>query len=535
MLGYITGTWETEAVKADTRADSGRTTERQSELERGAATGYIRAGVIVGAATTVAAVVRATLHVPDVEMLFMLAVTVVAVTSTRGPSIFAAVLCVAAYDFFFVAPPFTFDVEDARYVLTFAMMLGIGLVISNLTVRLREQELAAVAREQRTSALYDASRGFAAALDGSAVASVCAGVAEHVVGGPAAVLGRAGDDTVVALAAAPPGTTLTDAELEVARWTLMHGSAAGGGAGPFPNVTVACLPVRATVDIAAVLALRVPAGERLRSEHRAFLEALCRQSALALERVRLATEARTAALSAEAERLRSALLSAVSHDLRTPLASITGAATTLRDAAGLEEATRRELVDAVCEEAERLERLVRNLLDMTRLESGAVQLRREWVPVEEVVGGALTRLEVSLTGRRVTTSCPDDLPLVYVDPVLLEQLFVNLVENATKYTPQGSPIEITALRDGQRVVVDVTDRGPGIPPGMEEQVFERFRRGVAGGVPGVGLGLAICRAIAQAHGGELTAENRQSGGARFRVSLPLGGRPPPDVVGERSA
>ena len=519
----------------DIPARSGATTSSHAGGRDGAATGYIWAAVTVGAATAVASAARAALHVPDVEMLFMLAVTVVAATSTRGPSIFAAVLCVAAYDFFFVAPRFTLDVEDARYFLTFAMMLGIGVVISNLTVRLRAQERAAVARERRTSALYDAGRGLAAALDAPAVAAVCAGVAHDVLGAAAVLLGRTGDDGLVARGAAPPGTTLSEAELKIAAWTLVHGSAAGAGAGPFANASIVCLPVRATVDIAALLVIRLPSGERLLAEQREFLEALCRQGALALERVRLAGEARAAALRAEAEHLRSALLSAVSHDLRTPLASITGAATTLRDGGELEDATRHELIEAICDEAERLERLVRNLLDMTRLESGAVQLRREWVPVEELVGGALTRLERHLVGRRVTTVCADGLPLVYVDPVLLVQLFVNILENATKYTPPGSPIEIAARLEGEKVVIEVADRGPGIPPGLEERVFERFQRGAGGGVPGVGLGLAISRAIAEAHGGALNAENRRSGGARFRLSLPAVGHPPRDLVAEQGA
>lgn len=500
---------------------------------RGGVRAYGSAAAVVGAAAALASLARAVLHVPDVEMLFLLGVTIVAVRSTRGPSIFAAALSVAAYDFFFVAPAFTLEVEDARYVLTFVMMLGIGVVISNLTVRIRDQERAAVARERRTSALYAASRGLAASADAPAVAAACAGAAAEVFGAPAVLLGRAGEG-LAPLAAAPPDTVLSPGELELARWTSVQGSPAGAGAGPFADRALACLPVRAAVDVAAVLALRLPAGARLRADQREFLETLCRQSALALERVRLAGEARAAALRAEAEQLRSALLSSVSHDLRTPLATITGAATTLRDGGALEEATRRELVEAICDEAERLERLVRNLLDMTRLESGAVQLRREWVPLEEVVGGALTRLERQLDSRRVTTAC-GDVPLVSVDPVLLEQLFVNLVENAAKYTPPGSPIEITAARDGDALVVEIADRGPGIAAGMEERVFERFRRGAPGGRPGVGLGLAISRAIAQAHGGALTVANRSGGGACFRLSLPAAGRPPADEPGEASA
>jgi two-component system sensor histidine kinase KdpD len=237
----------------------------------------------------------------------------------------------------------------------------------------------------------------------------------------------------------------------------------------------------------------------------------------------------------EVEAVRSALLSTVSHDLRTPLAAITGAATTLRDVGGgLTDEQRRELLDAICEEAERLERLVSNLLDMTRVEAGALQLRPEWVPIEEVVGSALARVEAGLAGREVTIDIPATLPLVSVDPVLLEHLFVNLLENAVKYTPAGAPIEIRARVSHGAVEADVADRGPGLPESDREidRLFEKFSRGGQPGVPGAGLGLAICRGIVQAHGGTLAAENRPGGGALFRLRLPLGGGGAPTVSPE---
>jgi two-component system sensor histidine kinase KdpD len=320
-------------------------------------------------------------------------------------------------------------------------------------------------------------------------------------------------------------TVLAASELEVARWTALQGSVAGAGAGPFAEVAVACFPILAAVEVRGVLAVQLRRGSPLRADQRELLEALCRQTALALERVRLAEEVRAADLRAEAEQLRSALLSSVSHDLRTPLATITGAATTLRDGGTLAEATRRDLVEAICDEAERLERLVRNLLDMTRLESGTVQLHREWVPVEELVGSALTHLERGLSGRPVTVGALDQVPLVAVDPVLLEQLLVNLLENAAKYTPRDSPIEISGGLRGGDVWIEVADRGPGLPAGMEEQIFERFRRGAPGAASGVGLGLAIARAIARAHAGTLVARNRSGGGAVFTLTLPPGDLP----------
>ncbi len=232
----------------------------------------------------------------------------------------------------------------------------------------------------------------------------------------------------------------------------------------------------------------------------------------------------------EVEAMRSALLSTVSHDLRTPLAAITGAATTLRDAsAQLTPAQRTELLDAICEEAERLEQLVANLLEMTRVEAGALQIRRDWVPLEEIVGTALARVEPRLVGRAVTTDLPPALPLLSVDPVLLAHVFVNLIENAAKYTPAGTPIDVSARVAHGAVEVAVADRGPGIPEAETERIFEKFTRGPHPGVPGAGLGLAICRGVVTAHGGTLIAENRPGGGALFRLRLPLTGAAAPTV------
>jgi two-component system sensor histidine kinase KdpD len=484
---------------------------------------------VVAIATLAAAAGRALLQMPDVEMLFLLGVTVVAVTAPRGPSVLAAALSVAAYDFFFVRPPLTFDVDDLRYLLTFAMMFGIGVVISTLMLRVREEQRAALDRERRTAALYAVSRRLGAALGAIDVAEVCVGAIAEAIHAASVLLVPMGRDELVGVAAAPSGTELSAEELGVAQWALLHGSPAGNGTPTFGEVSVLCVPLRPLADVLAVAAVRVAAGAALRPDQRDFLDAVCRQGALALERVRLAEEARQASLRVEAERLRSALLSSVSHDLRTPLAAITGAATTLRDEDGLDADTRGDLIGAVCDEAERLERLVGNLLDMTRLESGSVEPRREWVPLVEVIGAALTRLEQPLSQRRVTTTIPDELPLLSVDPVLLEQLFSNVLENTTKYTPPGSPLDISARRERDSVVVEVADRGPGLPAGAEEKIFERFRRGDHPAVGGAGLGLAIARAIASAHGGALVASNRPGGGAVFRLELPLGEAPPTEI------
>ncbi len=488
---------------------------------------YARAAAIIAATTGLAAAARAMLHVPQMEMLFLLVgVMIVAITFGRGPSVFSAALSVAAYDFFFVPPPFTFDVSDRGYFLTFGLMFVIAIVIGTPALRLRAQKQAAVGREQRTAALYALSRELGSALDAGGVAEVCVRTAAEVFNAEAALLAPEKDGDLRPLSSSPRDAALAPAELAAARWVFEHGQAAGRGTGTLSGERILCVPLRAWGEPLAVLALRLPGGAGLAAEQRNFLEALGRQVAFALERVALAEEARQAALRAKAEELRSGLLSSVSHDLRTPLAGITGAATVLRDESALDAATRRELLDTICDEAERLERLVSNLLDMTRLESGTVEPRREWVPLVEVVGAALTRLERRLEGRKITAVLPDDVPLVSLDPMLVEQLFLNLLENAAKYTPPGTEIEIRAAREGGTLAVEVADRGPGIPPGDEERIFERFHRGAHAGVGGAGLGLAIGRAIAQAHRGRLVAANRPGGGAVFRLSLPLTEPPP---------
>lgn len=485
----------------------------------GSAVEYLRAAGIVAATTAVAAGARSAFAIPDVEMLFLLGVMVCALTGGRGASVFAAALAVLAYDFFLVPPPYTLDVSDARYLLTFGMLFVVSVVIGTLTLRLRDERAAALVRERRTAALHALSRDLGAAQDEGAVAAACVRSAAGALEGTVHLLRPGSGGELDVLAAAPAGAPVAAAARPAARWALEHGAPAGRETEVLAASPALCVPLRAWGESAAVLAV-APAGP-IDGEHRALVDAIAHQGAVALDRLRLAADARAAALRAEGERLRSGLLAAVSHDLRTPLATITGAASTLRDEAALPSATRRELVEAICDEAERLERMVSNLLEMTRLDSGAVSPKREWVPADELVGGALERLARPLAGRPVTARLEPGLPLLSVDPVLVEQLLVNLLENAAKYTPAGSEIELRCAREGQGVLLEVADRGPGIPEGDEERVFERFQRGVHPGVRGVGLGLPIARAIAQAHGGRLSAARRPGGGALLRLTLPL--------------
>jgi two-component system sensor histidine kinase KdpD len=487
---------------------------------------YVFAALMVAATLTLALVLRAFTNLPDLEMLFLLAVMATAVWFGRGPSLLAAGLGVACYDLFFVPPFLTFSVADRRYFLTFAMMFGVGFVISELAGRLRRQEQDARAREDRTAVLYALTRELASSELAPHIATIAARHAAELFAAQAVVLGPGHEGELRVLGHAPDGAAMDDKDLGVAKWSFEHDELAGLGTDTLPGSKALCAPLRTGQSRLGVLALMPRDRNAFTSDQRAFLDVFSRQVATAFERVRLADEARGAALRAKTEEMRSSLLSAVSHDLRTPLASITGAATSLRDDAQVPAETRGELVESIVVEAERLERLVHNLLDMTRLESGDIVLHRDWIPLDEMIGSALTRLEARLGDRAVNVSVAADVPLLLVDPVLFEQVFVNLLENAEKYTPRGSRIDIRGRREGDLVVIEVSDQGPGVPAGSEARVFEKFFRGPHQGVSGAGLGLPICKGIVEAHGGAIRAENRPEGGATFHIVIPCGGTPP---------
>jgi two-component system sensor histidine kinase KdpD len=485
-----------------------------------------RAVLVVASALGLALLLRRAMSLPDLEMIFLLAVMVSATWLGRRPAILTAALGVACYDFFFVPPLYTFSVQDRRYFLTFGMMFIIGLVVSSLAARLRRQEQDAVAREEKTATLYALLRELTSASEPRTIAAISARHVRDVFGAQNIVLGATEGGELEALGSAPEGLTPGEKEGSVARWCHEHGAWAGSGTDTLPGAPVLCVPLVAGSMRIGVMAVFPATGHLVRIEERSFLDVFCRQVAAALARVRLAEEARSAALRARSEELRSTLLSAVSHDLRTPLASITGSATVLRDDPGVDERTRTELLDAVVEQAARLERLVGNLLDMTRLDSGGSPPKREWVPLDEVIGSVLARPELRMDERPVTVEIGPEVPLLHVDPVLLGQVLVNILENVNKYTPARSPVEIEARRGEAQVWIEVRDRGPGLPPGSELQVFEKFFRAAPVGGSGAGLGLAICKGMVEAHGGQISAVNRSTGGAAFRIVLPCDGSPP---------
>ncbi len=463
----------------------------------------------------------------NLVMAYLLGVVAVATRAGRGPTVLASILSVAAFDFFFVPPYFTFAVSDTEHLITFAVMLIVAIVMSGLTVRIRAQAEAARTREVRTAALYAMSRELASTRGVDSLLMISVRHAVDAVDAQVAMLLPDGDGRLAVRAAQPAAVVPDTSELAVAQWVYEHREMAGLGTTTLPGAKALYLPLVGSRGAVGVMGVRPPDSRTFEApEQLHLLETFASQTALAIERAVLAEEAQAAQVRIEAERLRSSLLSSVSHDLRTPLTSITGAASTLLESeSALTGASRRDLLETISEEAHRLNRLVQNLLEMTRLEAG-VQVKKEWHPLEEVVGAALSHLERLLRDHPVRASLAKDLPLVPLDDVLVEQLLINLLENAVKYTPSGTLIEIGASAGEGEITVEVADRGPGLPPGDVERAFEKFYRGAPDVARGAGLGLAICRAIVEAHGGRIWAENRPEGGVTFRFTLPISGTPP---------
>ncbi|HMC65850.1 MAG TPA: sensor histidine kinase KdpD [Gemmataceae bacterium] len=473
----------------------------------------------------------------NIIMVYLLGVVAVSIWFGRWPSILASFLSVAAFDFCFVPPRGTFTVEDAQYLFTFAVMLITGLVISTLTSRLKLQSEGSRRREQRTASLYALSRDLAAMQSQEEILHA---VVRHT--------GSAFDAQVAILLPDAAGKLIdastsvgtyrpTDRDLGVAKWVYNHGQKAGSGTGTLPGADALYLPLAASGRLIGVIGVKSGQPDRFDDPEQVhLLEALASQTAAALERVHLARDAERIKVEIETERLRNALLSSVSHDLRTPLAAIAGATSTLLDGATTFDAhTKQELLQTILEESESLNRLVGNLLDTTRLEAGALKLHSEWQSLEELLGVVLNRLSRQLEQHPLTTHVPPDLPLVRGDGVLLQQVLLNLLENAAKYSPPGAPIEVTASTRGRELLVEIADRGRGLTPGDEERIFDKFHRAAdTAGRAGAGLGLTVCKGVVHLHGGRIWAENRPGGGAVFRFTLPID-VPPPEVSVESPA
>lgn len=493
----------------------------------------------------------------DIVMVYLLGVVVVAMRFGYVASLATAVLSVAAFDFFFTPPYLSFSVADKRYIVTFAIMLFVAFTISNLMQRIRRSAASVREREVRTSRLYAMSREVSIARSSEDIVRVACRHLHDTFASDVSILlpngagglrsaGMAPSGDAQAEPAPPIGTAAL-ALLDVSRAPGEGRNAPGGGSSaPGEHLSSVKLPsgeeligLRASGGVVGVLVIRpaVP-GLLANPANRELLNAYASQTSLAVERAQLGENAQRAQLEVQKERLRNALLSSVSHDLRTPLAVVKGAVTALLDPAGdLAPGRRQEYLETISDEASRLNRLVRNLLNMTSLEAGALTARKEWQPLEEVVGVALNRLEEQLGQRKICVEIAPDAAIVPFDATLLEQVLLNLVENATRYTPEGTPIDIRASRVDGGVEVEVADRGPGVPTGLEEQIFEKFRRGGSAAKGGMGLGLTICRGIITVHGGRIWCENRADGGASFRFMLPREQEVPPldglpEAIGE---
>ena len=482
---------------------------------------YAKSVLVCGAVIAATAPLLHVLELTNIVMLLLLAVVYSALRHGRGPAVLAAFVSVAAFDFFDVAPRFALAVSDAKYIVTFVVMLIVALVIGQLTAGLRYQARVATLREDRVRALYELSRDLAAALMPEQIVEIGTRVLQAGFEARAVFLLLDGDDQLVV----PEGS---DVDASLAGWALAHGEAAGQGTGTLPAGAMLYMPLKAPMRVRGVVALALRNPQRLAvPEQRRLLDTFASLLAIALERIHYVDVAQTTTVQMESERLRSALLGAISHDLRTPLAALAGMAESLQLTQPPLAPAHAEIAARLREAALRLNALVNNLLDMARLESGNVALNLQWQPLEEVVGSALRGLAALAEGRHpIRVQLPPDLPLLRFDAVLVERVLVNLLENAAKYTPEGSPVSIGAAATRESVEVWVADEGPGLPPGREALIFEKFERGhKESATPGVGLGLAICRAIVAAHGGTIRGETRPEGGARFVFTLPRGEPP----------
>jgi two-component system sensor histidine kinase KdpD len=464
------------------------------------------------------------LDLANIVMLFLLTVLLIAVTLGRGAAVLASVLSVLLFDIFFVPPRFSLAVSNIQYLVTFAVMLATGLITGQLAAGLKQKAHEAEIREQRTKALYEIARDLAGALTLEQVIELAQSFVRRQLAAEAhllpadeyAHLQPAGNvDLLLVRMASDSGLTVRRDELSGDGHASLY------------------LPLCASMRTRGVLAVAFPAeAPAPPDDNLALLEALASLVAIALERLHYVDVAQNSQLKIVSERLRSSILSALSHDLRTPLTALVGLADSLFLVKPELPATALETAESIHEQAARLASLVANLLDMARLNAGEIKLRREWQPLEEVIGASIKLIEGALVNHPVKVTLPSDLPLLEFDAVLLERVFCNLLENAAKYSPPNGGIDIVASVAGEYVEIRVGDRGPGFPEASQAPLFDMFVRGDgAAGKPGTGLGLAICRAIVESHGGTIATGNRPDGGGYIRFTLPRG---TPPVVEEES-
>lgn len=484
------------------------------------------------AATTLAAVsLRAFLDPVNLVMVYLLTVVLLTVRFGRAAGIMASFVAVLAFDVFLIPPYNSLSVADSEYVLTFVIMLVVSLIVSALTAGLRQQFLLAHTRERRTQALFELSQALSGAANRPEVSRIGLQHLQLLFPGEAFLLLSDQEGLLQPLGESPrPGTDLQAAAQRV--FDCLPSGKVGSHGIHVGNVDY--LPLQAPGGAQGMLVLALSAGG-IAAEHERMLQTAAAQIAIAAERAQLVEEAQERRLAIESERLRNSLLSAISHDLRTPLTAIAGMAGSLTDSSRLPDSLRSDLLHAIQANALRMSAMVQNLLDMAKLQAGQVVLRREWQMIEEVVGSALAHLEPVLAPFYVDVNIPADFPLARFDAVLIERVLCNLLDNATKYAAGGRYIRISARTEPGKLLFAVEDKGPGLPAGLSSDVFKKFTRGHAeSATTGAGLGLSICQAIIEAHQGQIWAENRAEGGARFVFSLPLESAPALEDVPDES-
>ncbi len=486
---------------------------------------YVWALFTVILVTVIGNLISSLFDIANVILLYLLPVLMAAVRWGRGPSLFASFLGVLAFDFFFVPPVFSFAVGDIKYIFTFAVFLLVSLVTGTMATRIRDELEKTKQREKRTLALYALSEKIASKADLGEILATFARTVAEAVDGQVSILVSERDRVVRELASYPASAGVPDEKkIAVVRWVVEHGQSAGRGTEVLREASELIFPIKADKKTLAALCVNLGTERKpLPMDKRQLVEAFANLAAVAIIRLRLAEEAEQVQRLAESEKLHKALLDSISHDLRTPLASITGAVTSLlAEGSSYDQEAKGILLDTIKEGAFRLNRFVANLLDMARLQSGSLRVRSEWCDIQDVVGVTLREIHDVVEGHPVLVNIGPDLPLVKADFGLIEHVLINLLENAAKYAPGGSEIIVSARAGEKAVLISVADRGPIIPPDEREHIFDKFHRAQRSkSISGSGLGLSICRGIIEAHGGMIWVDSPLERGNRFTFSLPL--------------
>lgn len=486
-------------------------------------------GLVMSAVVTLFCVTfRDYMELVNIALLYQIPVTMSAFWWGRWPSYFTAFCGVASFDFLYVPPIYTFNITDVRYLWSFITFLIVAFVIGGRTELLRVEAASARQRERSTRALYEFSKEIAAIIDVTVIAQGLVKQAAETTGRSVIVMLPDNNGKLAVCAEHYPVTdsllrALNEpSEAAVATWVYEHRQPAGRSTDTLPSAKYLYIPLKTNNNVYGVMGVHL-AEKQVAPEEKRLIDAWVSLAGLAIERVRLTEQARETALLAESDRLRTALFNSISHELRTPLASIVGSVSSLTEAEGVyTEKARRELLENIQEGASRMERVISNLLDSARLESGMMQLKIDWCDIQDIIGTALQRLRERTQQYQLDIRVAEDISLIKGDCVLLEQVVLNLIDNAMKYSPQGSLISITAQMESDTVLVSVMDNGVGIPEEDLGKVFDKFYRvQQPKQVSGTGLGLSICKGIIEAHSGDIWAERRSSGGTIIRFRLPL--------------